>query len=404
MAGNVGACFDTNTYGMGASGVLLLEHDAKELVRSKRVPIPEGVFVTRETVNTIVPPGEAPWVVKAQVGVGGRGKAGGVGFADTIEAIEDFVRANADKSIKGHRISGFRVERKIPFVREAYLSFMVDAAERAIRLMISAEGGVEIEAHAQVEGSMLSATAAPDAASLIAAGEELLGNLPSDLRPAIRAAIACLAPIFIEFDATLLEVNPLFVLADGSWVAGDMKLGVDENAFGRQPILEQVVRARPDAYREAIFKLVYGFDYVNVDPYGQIGLLTTGAGLSMMLIDEMLQAGRRPFNFCDVRTGLLRGSPQRLIDVLREFTYGRDISVVFVNIFAGITDLGEFADLLLQALDAVPEIKAPVVARLIGNNFAAAKERIEQSGRAITLEMDLDKALKLAVEQARIAA
>jgi succinyl-CoA synthetase beta subunit len=209
---------------------------------------------------------------------------------------------------------------------------------------------------------------------------------------------------FIAFDATLLEVNPLFVLADGSWVAGDMKLGVDENAFERQPEMEAVVRSRPDAYPEANFKLVHEFDYVRIDPKGQIGLLTTGAGLSMMLIDEMLQAGRRPYNFCDVRTGLLRGSPRRLIDVLQEFTRGPEICVVFVNIFAGITDLGEFADLLLQALDATPQIKVPVVARLIGNNFEAAKTKLEASGRAVTLEMDLDKALKLAVGHAGAAA
>ena len=120
----------------------------------------------------------------------------------------------------------------------------------------------------------------------------------------------------------------------------------------------------------------------------------------MMLIDEMLQAERRPFNFCDVRTGLLRGSPRRLIDVLDAFKDGPDISVVLVNVFAGITDLGEFADLLLQALDGAPHIKVPVVARLIGNNFEAARERIASSGRDIVLEMDLDKALKLAVDHA----
>ena len=118
----------------------------------------------------------------------------------------------------------------------------------------------------------------------------------------------------------------------------------------------------------------------------------------------MLQAGRRPYNFCDVRTGQLRGSPARLIEVLKQFTQGPEISVVLVNVFAGITDLDEFAQLLLEALDAVLEIKVPVVARLIGNNFEAARLRIEQSGRPITVEMDLDKALKLAIEQAGVSA
>jgi succinyl-CoA synthetase beta subunit len=232
----------------------------------------------------------------------------------------------------------------------------------------------------------------------------LLPKLPDELQQPFAAAIVSLAAEFIALDATLLEVNPLFVLADGTWIAGDMKLALDENAFPRQPELERVVRSRPTVYREANFKLDHDFDYVEIDREGQIGLLTTGAGLSMMLIDEMLQAGRRPFNFCDVRTGLLRGSPTRLIEVLKQFAHGPNISVVLVNIFAGITDLGEFAQLLLQALDAVPEITVPIVARLIGNNFAAAKALIEQTGRPITVEVDLDQALKLAIGHAGVTA
>ncbi|WP_158914726.1 ATP-grasp domain-containing protein [Caulobacter sp. S45] len=384
--------------------MLLLEHDAKEIARDKGVRIPQGVFVARDTVGDLDLLGRGPWVVKAQVGVGGRGKAGGVGFADTPDAVAAFIRANADATIKGHRIAGFRVEEKVSFRHEVYLSFMVDAASRGIRLLLSAQGGVDVEANAHQADAMLTAVAPPGLGALVAAGENLIPALPEALRAPVRSAVAALAQMFLALDATLLEVNPLFVLADGSWVAGDMKLGVDESAFARQPALEAAVRARPDAYPEANFKLDHDFDYVRINPHGQIGLLTTGAGLSMMLIDEMLQAGRQPFNFCDVRTGLLRGSPQRLIDVLRQFTQGDEISVVFVNIFAGITDLGEFADLLLQALDAVPELEVPVVARLIGNNFEGAKARLARSGRPITLEMELDKALRLAVAQVGAAA
>ncbi len=381
--------------------MLLLEHDAKELARGWGIPVPAGVFVDSRSVEGLNLAGPGGWVVKAQVGVGGRGKAGGVGFADSSGEAADFIRAHADKSIKGHKIAGFRVEQKVDFVREVYLAFMVDAAERGVRVLLSADGGMDVEEHA---GTMLSAISPPDEASLVAAASSLLAGLPADLQSPLQSAIAGLARMFIDFDATLLEINPLFILADGSWIAGDMKLGIDESAFPRQPELERIVRARPEAYRESVFKLDHDFDYVGIDAHGQVGLLTTGAGLSMMLIDEMLQAGRRPYNFCDVRTGQLRGSPARLIEVLKQFTQGPDISVVLVNVFAGITDLGEFSQLLLEALDAVPEIKVPVVARLIGNNFEAARLRIEQSGRPITVELDLDKALKLAIEQAGVTA
>lgn len=381
--------------------MLLLEHDAKELARSRGVPIPSGIFVEPRMQSPVTPPGNGPWVVKAQVAVGGRGKAGGVGFATTPDDVVAFMRAHGDMPIKGRRIEGFRVEQKIDFVREVYLGFMVDAGERGIRILLSADGGVDVEDHAT---AMLTAVAAPDVTSLIAAASALVAALPGELQGPLSEAVAALADVFIAFDATLLEVNPLFVLADGSWIAGDMKLALDENAFPRQPALERVVRARPEAYRESLFKLDHDFDYVGIDPQGQVGMLTTGAGLSMMLIDEMLQAGRRPFNFCDVRTGLLRGSPVRLIEVLKQFAEGPAISVVLVNIFAGITDLDEFARLLLAALDAVPEVDVPIVARLIGNNFEAARRTIAESGRHIEVEMDLDKALKRVIEKAETAA
>ena len=384
--------------------MLLLEHDAKELVRHRGIPVPAGIFVDSQSVDDMQLEGPGAWVVKAQVRAGGRGKAGGVGFAESVHEVADFIRAHSNASIKGQAVAGFRIEQKIAFTHEVYLSFVIDPAQRGVRVLFSAQGGVDVEEHAQQQGAMLTAVAAPDEASLVAAASALLPKLPAELHQPIAAAIVALAAAFIAFDATLLEVNPLFVLADGTWIAGDMKLSLDENAFSRQPELERIVRSRPKVYREANFKLDHDFDYVEIDRNGQIGLLTTGAGLSMMLIDEMLQAGRRPFNFCDVRTGLLRGSPTRLIEVLKQFTRGPNISVVLVNIFAGITDLGEFAQLLLQALDAVPEIRVPIVARLIGNNFAAAKTLIEQSGRPITVEVDLDQALKLAIEQAGVSA
>lgn len=380
--------------------MLLLEHDAKELIRGHGVPVPAGCYVDSRDIATMTLPGEGPWVVKAQVGVGGRGKAGGIGFADTHQDVADFVREHADTRIKGHRIAGFRIEQKVRFEREVYVGFMVDAAERGVRVLISAKGGVDVEAHAQHDNTMLSAVAAADETAMIETAKSLAKPLPEDVRNTIAQAIPALAHAFIALDATLLEINPLFVLPDGHWVAGDAKLAVDENTFGRQPAVEQIVRARPDAYREAAFKLAHEFDYIELDPHGQVGLLTTGAGLSMMLVDEMLQAGLKPYNFCDVRTGMLRGSPARLIEVLRQLAKGPNISVVLVNIFAGITDLDEFVQLLLQALDAVPEISVPVVARLIGNNFHAARQRIEQSGRPITVEVDLDKALQMAVVQA----
>jgi succinyl-CoA synthetase beta subunit len=128
-----------------------------------------------------------------------------------------------------------------------------------------------------------------------------------------------------------------------------------------------------------------------VDPQGELGLLTTGAGLSMMLIDELRAAGLKPYNFLDIRTGGLRGETTRLVSVLSWIAGGPRVRAVLVNIFAGITELGEFSKLLVSALQQVPWLKAPVVARLVGNGLPAAREVLAQAG--VTLYTDLDEAV-----------
>ncbi|HXF65374.1 MAG TPA: hypothetical protein VNK67_01570, partial [Burkholderiales bacterium] len=156
------------------------------------------------------------------------------------------------------------------------------------------------------------------------------------------------------------------------------------------PELRALLEQRAAAYPDVARKLAHGFDYVVVDPEGEIGLLTTGAGLSMMLIDELRAAGLRPYNFLDIRTGGLRGEAGRLAQALAWIAEGRRVRVLLVNIFAGITDLGEFARLLLAAL-GTSRLAVPVVARLVGNGLPAAREALAQAG--IELHTDLDEAL-----------
>ena len=137
-------------------------------------------------------------------------------------------------------------------------------------------------------------------------------------------------------------------------MAGDAKVVVDLNAVERQPRIAALIEARPDIYADANRKLREGFDYVELDPDGEIGLVTTGAGLSMMLIDELTARGMKPLNFCDIRTGQMRGSPARLIRVLEWITSRPSLRAVLVNIFAGITDLAEFGGLLATAMEQTP--------------------------------------------------
>jgi succinyl-CoA synthetase beta subunit len=237
---------------------------------------------------------------------------------------------------------------------------------------------------------ILSDLAPPDADALADCVDRLSQRLPPDLAPAARDAGRKLARAFVDLEAMLLEINPLFVLDGGHWIAGDAKLVTDDNALPRQKDLEALVTSRAAAYPDVLRKHEHGFDYVEVDPEGEIGLLTTGAGLSMMLIDELRAAGLKPFNFLDIRTGGLRGETRRLVQVLQWISRGPRVRVLLVNIFAGITDLGEFSRLLVTALGPAG-LKVPVVARLVGTNLASAREVLAAAG--VLLHTDLDAAI-----------
>jgi succinyl-CoA synthetase beta subunit len=210
-----------------------------------------------------------------------------------------------------------------------------------------------------------------------------------------------LAEAFFSLEATLLEINPLFVQGDGSWIAGDAKLCIDDNALGRQPDLAAMIRSRADAYPEAAGKLETGFDFAVLDPDGDVGLVTTGAGLTMQLVDELTARGCRPFNFCDIRTGEFRGVPARLIRVFETMAAVPSIKTILINFFAGITHLGEVARLIVAALQAVPRLEVPITARLIGNGYDDAVAVLAAMPTPLTVEPDLERALDRAIAAMR---
>jgi succinyl-CoA synthetase beta subunit len=273
--------------------------------------------------------------------------------------------------------------------RECYLSLMVDAAAGAVRVTFIAEGGVEVESHALTPA--MTRTCAPEAAEIEAA----LAALTED--PAVREVGGALARLFLEQELMLAEINPLFVGTRGA-VAGDAKVVLDGNALHRQPDQQALLRANAALYPDALRKLDEGFDYVELDPQGSIGLITTGAGLSMMLVDELTARGARPINFLDIRTGQLRGSPARLVRVLDWLAGHASLRVLFVNIFAGITDQREFAQLLATALAQQPAHNVPVVARLVGNGSEEARAWLARERPDIAIFEDLEGAIARAAE------
>lgn len=367
----------------------LLEHDAKTLLGAAGVPVPTGCLV--ESVDALavsaLPPG--PWVVKAQVPVGGRGKAGFVKMTESREELPGLLASMLGKTHRGHVVESCRIESSRSAPNEVYLGFMLAPETGEVRVLAAASGGVEVETSGDVQSRIV----APEPDALAAAVTELAASAAEPIRHAMIEAGRALGEFFLERDAMLLEINPLFVQPDGSWLAGDAKMVLDDNAIARQPQVAALLEARSQAYPETYTKYKYGFDYVVVDRDGELGLLTTGAGLSMMLIDELRANGITPYNFLDVRTGGLRGDASRLVQVLNWIAEGRNVRCVLVNVFAGITHLGEFSRLLVQALKEAPVLKVPVVTRLVGNGLDDARAVLGEAG--IAVEPDLDEALKL---------
>jgi len=344
----------------------------------------------------LAPPIEPPWVAKAQVQAGGRGKAGGIrmvsGTADLAQAAQEI----GSLTIAGFPVRDIRVEAAILNARELYFGLVLDPARAEVIVMASQAGGIDVETEAD---RMATCNAALDASALHAALDAIAGAFPADLAPVVRAAGTILIEAFLDLDAAMIEINPLFVLPDGSWIAGDVRLDLDINALPRQPALAQLIADRAGTYADAAFKQAHGYDLVVTDPAGHIGLVATGAGLSMQLLDEMTRRGLSPYNFCDIRSGMMRGDPARLIENLTALKEAQNLRCVLVNIFAGITELGEFAALLLRARDAVPDLDVPFIVRLVGNGQDRAHEILLAAGHpGLTLERDMDRALDLCAE------
>jgi succinyl-CoA synthetase beta subunit len=368
----------------------LLEHDAKELLAAHGIAVPAGHLIERDATLDRPAIGRGPWMVKGQIAAGGRGKAGIIRKAATLREVTDHRDAILGSTVKGRVVESVRIEQQVTGAGEAYIGLLLDAGAGGVRVIMSAQGGMDVES--LPPDAIRSDVAAPDVQALTACIARLATSFDGPASRALHDTGERLARVFLDLEAILIEINPLFVAADGSAIAGDAKLVTDDNALPRQDALRALLEVRVRSYPDAYCKHAHGFDYVVVDPEGEIALLTTGAGLSMMLIDELRGAGLKPYNFLDIRTGGLRGEITRLTQVLQWIGLGRRVKVLLVNIFAGITDLGEFSRLLVAALAAASKLELPVVARLVGNGLPAARETLAAAG--IALHTDLDEALE----------
>ena len=346
-------------------------------------------------------------VVKAQVKVGGRGKAGGVKVAKTADEAEQHARAILGMDIKGHTVQRVMIAQGADIAAEYYVSFLLDRSNRTYLAMASREGGVEIETLA-VERPEALARVAVDALRGVdeakAAEIAAAGGFEGDLADKVADVLQKLWTVFVEEDATLVEVNPLVSTGAGDVVALDGKVTLDENAAFRHADHEALVDASAEDPLEQAAK-AKGLNYVKLD--GSVGIIGNGAGLVMSTLDVVAQAGQRhggvkPANFLDIGGG---ASAEVMANGLETILSDPQVESVFVNVFGGITSCDAVANGIVSAFALLASrdehVAKPLVVRLDGNNAELGRQILTEAAlpgveQVDTMDGAADRAAELA--------
>ncbi|HKY60839.1 MAG TPA: ADP-forming succinate--CoA ligase subunit beta [Gemmatimonadota bacterium] len=371
------------------------EYQAREIFRSHGLPVPpDRVAATPEEAEAAAGELGGPVVVKAQVLVGGRGKAGGVKLAATPGEAR---RKAAD--ILGMDIKGITVERvlvapAVDIESEAYAGIVIDRASRRAVMMVSAAGGVDIEEVARETPEKIRRVEIDPRYGLLGHQATALGfALYDDLQLVRRAAdlFRGLYAAFLDVDASLAEINPLVVTKAGELLAIDAKLNLDDNALFRHPDLEKLRDPSDEdpAETEAREK---GLSYVKLD--GNIGCIVNGAGLAMATMDLIKYYGAEPANFLDIGGS---SNPEKVVNAMRIILSDPNVKAVLFNIFGGITRCDDVANGIVAALEQL-EVEVPIVIRLTGTNEDEALRILEAVGLPATNSMDdvVQRAIEMA--------
>jgi len=380
------------------------EYQAKELLAQFDVPVPRGSLALSadEAVEAARELGGSVWVVKAQIHAGGRGKAGGVRVCRALDEVRaaasdliDSMMVTKQTGEAGKQVRKVYVEEGMDIDHEFYLSLLVDRETETVSFVVSPSGGMDIEHVAQVTPEKIltvavnSETGVTD--SMATEMDEFLG-LREDVRAEFGELIRNLYRLFLERDASLLELNPLVLTGDGHF-ALDAKISIDDNALYRQ---QDVVAMRDldegDPRETEAAKS--GLNYIALD--GNIGCMVNGAGLAMATMDIIQLKGEKPANFLDVGGGVTVEAVREAFKLL--FTDDH-VKAVLVNIFGGIVRCDIIANGLLEAIKTHP-MRVPVVMRLVGTNEEEGRKLIHDAGLDVRWADDLDQAATLATQAA----
>src|SRR3954469_6828404 len=356
----------------------LLEYQGKQLFARHGVPVPEGQ--PADTVDEALAAADAigyPCVVKAQVLIGGRGKAGGIKVAKDREEARDHAEAILGMDIKGHTVGELWIEEASDIAEEYYASIVFDRSAKAPLFLLSTQGGMDIEEVADRDPTAIARLHVDPLLGFQAFHGRRLAyeaGLPADVVRPVGALLAKLYDAFVGEEAMLVEVNPLVVLADRSVKALDAKVTLDGNSLFRHADNAALRNPGAEDPQEQMAK-ERGLTYVKLD--GDIGILGNGAGLVMSTLDVVAQAGGRPANFLDAGGGSKAEAITSAVEVILS---DAKVKAVLFNIFGGITRCDEIARGLIEAFDQIKP-SVPFVVRLDGTN--------DKEGRALLAEADL---------------
>ncbi len=371
------------------------EYQAKELFKAAGIPVPrERVASTPAEAAECARELGLPVVIKAQVLVGGRGKAGGVKKVDKPEDVAKTAGQILGMTIKGLRVNKVLVSECVDVKAEYYVGITVDRANRCAVLMASAAGGVEIEEVAKQSPEKILKVPIDPSAGLLGfqtrnAGMALFGDVKQARQ--FGDIAARLHRLFLGQDCSLVEINPLVKRADGSLLALDAKVNLDDNADFRHKEWEPMRDLGSEEPKELEAKQA-GLTYIKLE--GNVGCVVNGAGLAMATMDLIKRYGGEPANFLDVGGS---SSPEKMVTAMRIILSDANVKAILVNIFGGITRCDDIATGLLEA-QKTAGIRVPIVARLTGTNADKAAEILK--GSAVKPARTMAEAVKEAVAAA----
>ena len=380
----------------------LHEYQAKTLFEDYDIPTPSGKSAASiaEAKQCALDIGGDAWIVKAQVHAGGRGKAGGVKIAKGQEELETVVGSLLGSQLitkqstpHGQPVNRVLIAQLSDITSELYLGLVLDRASRRVAIMASTEGGMDIEEVAATQPEKIVSVIIDPLLGLQSHQSRRIGfrlGFDNNQRKQLAFILQSLYKLFIEKDLSLVEINPLIINNEGDLVAIDAKVGIDDNALFRHPLLEELRDPTQEDEKENIARQ-FDLNYITLD--GNIACMVNGAGLAMATMDIIQLYGGKPANFLDVGGG---ATAERVAEAFKLIVSDKNVKAILVNIFGGIVRCDLIAEGIIQAVKEVG-VDVPVVVRLEGTNVNEGKAALAKSGLDLLTAEDLSDAAQKAV-------